>query len=73
MTLLELIISIDHLPTAEKWQLVQHILRSLEEEQKTAPRLEWPDFIKTTYGSLRDTLIQRAEQGEYEEWEPLAG
>jgi hypothetical protein len=67
-----LIEEVEQLPTVEKWELVTHVLRTLEREQtKVEPRSDWHEFLRKTYGSLRDTPIQRWQQGEYEEREPL--
>lgn len=72
MKLDELIHEAERLPTAEKWLLVKQLLHSLEEEQRAKPPpSDWHDFLHETYGSLRDTPIQRWDQGEYEEREPL--
>jgi hypothetical protein len=68
-TLDDLLREVEHLPTAEKWQLVNHVLRSLEHEQQTVQ--DWHQFLRETYGSLRDTPIEQSEQGEYEDREPL--
>jgi hypothetical protein len=35
-------------------------------------RKEWSDFIAQTYGSCAGLGLERAEQGEYEEREPLS-
>ena len=72
MKLDELINEAEHLPAAEKWRLVKQLLRSLEAEQQAkAVSSDWHEFLRETYGSLRDTPIQRWDQGEYEEREPL--
>jgi hypothetical protein len=68
----ELIYEAEQLPAAEKWRLVKQLLRSLEEEQHTKPASsDWHEFLRETYGSLRDTPIERWDQGEYEEREPF--
>lgn len=73
MTITDLLQEIDHLPTDEKLQLVQHILDSLEIQQhQSQDRTEWHQFVRETYGALRDTPIQRWEQGNYEERESLS-
>jgi len=56
----DLIEEVERLPTAEKWQLVKLVLRSLENEQNIPPASsDWHEFLQTTYGSLRDTPIER--------------
>ena len=72
LTIHELIEEVDRLPAADKWQLVKHVLDTLEQEQ-TAPTMtsDYHQFLQETYGVLRDTPIERYEQGEYEEREPL--
>ncbi|MBN1562285.1 MAG: hypothetical protein JXA10_00480 [Anaerolineae bacterium] len=71
-TLNELLHEVEQLPINEKWQLVNSILRSLEQAQ-TAPPIasDWQQFLRETYGSLRDTPLQRWDQGDYEEREPF--
>lgn len=62
------------LPKADRWYLVKHLLDTLETEQETltsVPHSDWHDFLRETYGLLRDTPIERWDQGEYEEREPL--
>jgi hypothetical protein len=39
LTVKELLEQVDRLPTAEKWQLVRQLLRSLEREQSENRRL----------------------------------
>jgi len=64
----ELLHEVERLSAAEKWQLVNHVLRLLEREQVN--RVDWHQFLRETYGSLRDTPIERWDQGDYEEREP---
>lgn len=71
MTLDELLDEVERLPVTEKWRLVKHVLRSLEQDQSASPLSDWHQFLRETYGSLRDTPIQRWDQGDYEEREPL--
>lgn len=68
----QLLETFEHLPINEKWRLVNQMLRSLEKEQ-AAPteQSDWHQFLRETYGAFRDTPIQRWEQGEYEQREPL--
>ncbi|MCB9450916.1 MAG: hypothetical protein H6672_05720 [Anaerolineaceae bacterium] len=72
LTMRELLKAMDQLPAADKWHLVRHLLHTLEYEQ-TGPvaSSDWHEFLRATYGILRDTPIRRWEQGEYEEREPL--
>lgn len=71
MTLDELIQQAERLPTDERWRLVKHLLNSLEKEQVSGmEKMDWHDFLRATYGSLRDTPIQRWDKGDYEEREP---
>ena len=70
----ELLHELERLPTEEKWRLVRHMLQSLEQEQTVLPEEEdWHQFLRTTYGSLRDTPIQRWKQGNYENREHRLG
>lgn len=63
----------DQLPTAEKARLIEHLSAALRRELESTPsqKEDWREFLSSTYGSLRDTPIERFEQGEYEEREPL--
>jgi hypothetical protein len=72
MPLEELLHEVEQLSAAEKWRLVKQLLHSLEAQQQPEPeKTDWHTFLRETYGSLRDTPIQRWPQGEYEEREPL--
>jgi hypothetical protein len=71
MNLEDLLQEAEGLPTADKWRLVKTLLRSLEDEQEKPASSDWHSFLLETYGSLRDTPIQRWDQGEYEVREPL--
>ncbi|MGB1289042.1 MAG: hypothetical protein ACPG7F_21085 [Aggregatilineales bacterium] len=71
MTVHELIQQAEQLSTDDKWYLVKQVLTSLEQKPETK-NLPWSEFLKQTYGSLRDTPIERADQGNYEDREPLA-
>jgi hypothetical protein len=63
MTIDELLHAVERLPAADKWRLVKHVLQSLEQEQtKLLPASDWHQFLRETYGSLRDTPIQRWDQ-----------
>jgi hypothetical protein len=62
MNLNDLLHEAEQLPTAEKWQLVKQLLHSLEAAQppQSAPS-DWHEFLRETYGSLRDTPTQPPE------------
>lgn len=67
LTIHELIEEVDRLPTADKWHLVKHVLDTLEQEQvESTSTTDYHQFLRETYGVLRDTPIERWEQGEYE-------
>jgi len=55
-------------PQDRLW-LIEHLAATLQAE--VTPRSDWHQFLHETYGSLRDTPIQRWDQGEYEAREPL--
>ena len=57
----ELINQATQLPTADKWRLIKQLLQSLEKEQlqDEVNKTDWHEFLRETYGSLRDTPIQR--------------
>lgn len=66
MTIHELFEEIDRLPAADKWQLVKHMLDSLEHVQTaTISSTDYHQFLQETYSVLRDTPIERWDQGEY--------
>jgi hypothetical protein len=68
----ELLHEVEKLPVTEKWQLVRRVLLSLEQEQYTPViQSDYHQFLRETYGSLRDTPIERWDQGDYEQREPL--
>jgi len=68
----ELFQEMERLPIAEKWRLVRRMLQLLEQEQVSPPaRSDWQQFLHETYGSLRDTPLQRWDQGDYEVREPI--
>ena len=68
----QLLETFEHLPINEKWRLVNQMLRALEREQSaSSEQTDWHQFLRETYGAFRDAPIQRWEQGEYEEREPL--
>jgi len=68
----ELLHEVEQLPATARWQLVKRVLRSLEQEQIAPPvEFDWHQFLRETYGSLRNTPIQRWPQGEYEDREPF--
>lgn len=68
----ELLDEVERLPATERWQLVKYLLQTLEHEQQSAPtKTDWHTFLRETYGALRDTPIERWDEGEYEDREPL--
>ncbi|MCI0711362.1 MAG: hypothetical protein L0154_14505 [Chloroflexi bacterium] len=68
----ELFAEVERLPISTKWELVRYLLRSLEQAQSAEPpRSDWHQFLSETYGSLRDSPIERWSQGDYEERESL--
>jgi hypothetical protein len=64
---------VERLPVAEKWELVSHVLQSLQRQQlaSTEERMDWHQFLRATYGSIKDESFKRWDQGEYEEREPI--
>ena len=53
----------DQLPASEKARLIEHLSAALRRELEAAPqqRESWHEFLQSTYGSLRDTPLQRWE------------
>ena len=56
MTIDRLFDEVDQLPPADKWRLVNHILRTIEHEQRK-PESDWQQALKATYGILADDPI----------------
>jgi hypothetical protein len=72
MSVSELIHEIEQLSETQKWQIVRALLESLEQERTNAAAdTGWLAFLQQTYGALRDAPLERWEQGDYEEREPL--
>jgi hypothetical protein len=72
LTKQDLFTEIERLPLEEKWQLVRHLLHSLEREQTaSASELSWHEFLRATYGSLADTPIERPPQLPFEDRAPF--
>jgi len=59
----------EQLTPQDRLRLVERLAATLQAELK--PKTDWHTFLRETYGALRDDPIQRYEQGEYEEREPL--
>jgi hypothetical protein len=62
MTLQNLLAEAERLPTAEKWQLVRHLLDDLQAKQAAAVSEDWPSFVNRMYGALADDPIERPPQ-----------
>ncbi len=71
LTISELLHEVERHSVADKWQIVKQILSSLEREQNAPNPSDYHQFLRETYGILRDTPIERWEQGDYEQREPL--
>ena len=65
----QLMQQIDRLPTPQKWQLVNHILRTLQHERQ--PVSDWQAALAEYEGALADDPIERPPQLPLEEREPL--
>ncbi len=63
---------VDQLPAADKRRLIEHMQESMK-RRKPSPidDDDYQKFLTDTYGSLRDTPIERGDQGEYEQRELL--
>lgn len=68
----KLLEEVDSLPNDEKWRLIEHLLTTLGQMEpiKMEPE-DYQQFLIETYGSLRDTPIERWPQGEQPDREPL--
>jgi hypothetical protein len=69
MTFEEVFEQAQRLSPQERLRLVERLAAMLQAELK--PKTDWHTFLRETYGILKDDPIQRYEQGEYEEREPL--
>lgn len=71
MTLQKLLDEVERLPTAEKWQLVRHLLDELEAEKKAPSGEDWTGFVNRMYGALADDPIERPAQLPFTERDPI--
>jgi hypothetical protein len=73
MSLQSLLEKVERLPVEEKWQLVKHLLNQLEVTQAEPidKTQDWHEFLRATYGILRDDPIERPEQPPLEDRDPL--
>nr|WP_281721333.1 hypothetical protein [Nitrosomonas nitrosa] len=71
MTIDRLFDEVSRLPTAEKWQLVRHLLDDLETEKKAVAHEDWTDFVNRMYGALADDPIERPPQLPLTERDPI--
>jgi hypothetical protein len=53
----------------DRLRLMERLAATLQTELQ--PKTDWHTFLRETYGILKDDPIQRYEQGEYEEREPI--
>jgi len=54
----------------------KEVLVTIEPTEKQEPnsaqrQLSWPEFLQTTYGSCADLGLERGEQGDFEQREPI--
>jgi len=68
-TLESVLAQAERLSPQDRLRLVERLAVTLQAELK--PQSDWHTFLRETYGILKDDPIQRHEQGEYEEREPL--
>lgn len=71
MSLANLLDEIDQLPQSDKWQLVLHLLDSLQQEKAHTPPETWQDFVDRMYGALADDPIERLPQLPLTDREPV--
>ena len=69
MPIEQLLAEIDQLPHSDKWRLVNHLLQSLEHDQRQPT--DWKTALKATQGILADDPIERPPQLPLEDREPL--
>jgi hypothetical protein len=61
MTEQDLLEEAERLTVEEKWRLMNHVLRSLEQAQ-AQPKADWHQALRETYGILADDPIERPPQ-----------
>ena len=71
MTVDELFHEIEKLTLAEKWAFFKRLVVLLEADVTSTDKATYHDFLKQTYGSLKETPLKRYPQGAYEERESL--
>jgi hypothetical protein len=71
MHLQNLLDEVERLPTAEKWQLVRHLLDKLESEKTARSEEDWASFVNRMYGALADDPIERPSQLPLTERDPI--
>jgi hypothetical protein len=49
-----------------------HVVLLFDEAPPEQEPLDWPEFVKATYGSLADIPITREPEGEFEQWDEVA-
>jgi len=65
LTIDELLRQVERLPHTDKWVFFKRMVVLLEQEtQEDQQPIDYQEFLRQTYGSLRDTPIQRYDQGE---------
>jgi hypothetical protein len=69
LTMQEILTHAERLPIRDRWQIVQQLLRNLEEEQVMTEVIDWHAALRATYGILADDPIERPEQLPLEERE----
>jgi hypothetical protein len=62
---------VERLPTAEKWQLVRHLLDELEADKRSAAQEDWVSFVNRMYGALANDPIERPSQLPLTERDPI--
>jgi len=62
MSILEILRETEKMSTADKWQLVRHLLDDLQEVDRTSQQETWASFVNRMYGALADDPIERSPQ-----------
>ncbi len=61
----------EKMSTADKWQLVRHLLDDLQATERTAPSDSWADFVNRMYGALAGDPVERLPQLPLTERDPV--
>lgn len=62
MSIQEILREAEKMSTADKWQLVRHLLDALQAADRPPQQESWAHFVNRMYGALADDPIERLPQ-----------